>query len=231
MPDNTRTRLRKNRLPIRDGDTAEESRTRIAKRVIDFYANDLSKGGVDRELRLQRIAKFRMWTEGKTWPFDNASDIALPDMMEKSLRVQDTLHNAVMSQMPVVGAKADDEEDASKEDVVDDLIHHQVFSEQEGETFIANLIADLHKVIEIVRISENLTPCTVLVNVIPHLVCGRAMDINPEIPFLSRILVIVILLIPIPITINFYFSITLTQSFILPIVLVNFVHARVLSRN
>ena len=140
MPDNTRTRLRKNRLPIRDGDTAEESRTRIAKRVIDFYANDLSKGGVDRELRLQRIAKFRMWTEGKTWPFDNASDIALPDMMEKSLRVQDTLHNAVMSQMPVVGAKADDEEDASKEDVVDDLIHHQVFSEQEGETFIANLI-------------------------------------------------------------------------------------------
>jgi len=140
MPDDLRVRRRTNKLPIREGETAKDGRARLAQRVVDFCEYDMSKGSIDRELRLQRIAKFRMWTEGKTWPFDEASDIALPDMMEKSLRVQDTLHNAVMSQMPVVGAKADDKEDASKEEVVNDLIHHQVFAEQEGETFIANLI-------------------------------------------------------------------------------------------
>lgn len=127
-----RTRPRKDALKIK-------SPTDIVDRVIAFHAEDLAANQTDRDLRLQRIAKYRMWVEGKDWPWEGASDIPLPDMMEKSLRVQDTLHNAVMSQIPVVGAKAVNKADAAKEQTVDDLIHFQIFAEQNGENIMGNL--------------------------------------------------------------------------------------------
>jgi hypothetical protein len=37
---------------------------------------------------------------GKDWPWEGATDFANPDMMTASMRLQDTLHNAVMSQRP-----------------------------------------------------------------------------------------------------------------------------------
>ena len=114
---------------------------KIAQRVVDFYKDDLMARQPDRQRRIQRYAKFRMWTEGKSWPWVGASDIGLPDMMEKSLRVQDTLHNAVMASRPtVMNARATVDADKEKEGTIDELLDFQVFVECKGENKIGDLI-------------------------------------------------------------------------------------------
>lgn len=112
----------------------------IATRVDRFYRDDLLSRADELEARLQRYAKYRLWTEGKDWPWEGCSDFAVPDMSEKSLRVQDTLHNAVMAQTPPIGSKALSEGDREKEKLVDNLIAFQVFAEQPGELKIGELI-------------------------------------------------------------------------------------------
>ncbi len=133
MPDR-RTRPRKQAFKL-DGDRRKE----IVDRVKDFRDADMTARSGDVEKRIQRYAKYRMWTEGKDWPWENSSDAAVPDMMTHSLRMQDTLHNAVMSRRPVVGSKATQEHDKDKEEVIDKLIDHQIFVEQDGERIIGDL--------------------------------------------------------------------------------------------
>ena len=111
------------------GDRREE----IAERVTRFYKDDWQASNTDRDLRIQRNAKFRQWTEGKDWPWEDSSDQAIPDMMTASLRMQDTLHNAVMSTRPVIVSRAVAPKDSEKQDTVDELIDYQVFVEQSGD--------------------------------------------------------------------------------------------------
>ncbi len=111
----------------------------IVDRVLHFFDKDDSDRGYEKEARIQRYAKYRMWVEGKDWPWPDASDVPLPDMMEKSLRMQDTLHNAVMSSRPVAGAKAMDKIDADKEKNVDTLIDFQFFVERRGEDLVGDM--------------------------------------------------------------------------------------------
>ena len=91
--DARRTRRRRRKMKV--------EATEIVDRVMRFYEEDDTARDNEREARIQRYAKYRLWTEGKTWPWANSSDIGLPDMMEKALRLQDTLHNAVMATRPV----------------------------------------------------------------------------------------------------------------------------------
>lgn len=114
----------------------------IAERIRTFYDNDMQDRKDEINARLQRYAKFRMWTEGKNWPWPDATDSAIPDMMTASMRLQDTLHNAAMSQRPPVMAKATKKADAGKEEVVSDLIDYQFFEEQPGEEIIGQLADD-----------------------------------------------------------------------------------------
>ena len=113
----------------------------IAQRVVDFFDEDDTNRAMDLDARLQRYAKFRMWTEGKDWPWEDASDAALPDMMTHSLKVQDTLHNAVMSRRPAVVSKAVNKANKGKQDTVDGLLDFQFFVENPGE-HIAGEMAD-----------------------------------------------------------------------------------------
>lgn len=114
-------------------------KTEIVERVLRFYQDDLTSHDTDRETRLQRYAKFRMWSEDKDWPWPGCSNAAMPDMMEKSLRLQDTLHNAVMSQRPPISAKALQKTNSKKERNVDLLIDHQIFVEQQGEIAVGEM--------------------------------------------------------------------------------------------
>ncbi len=109
-----RTRARKSDLKI--------DPVAIARRVVDFFDEDDQNRAADIEARLQRYAKFRMWTEGKDWPWEDCSDAAIPDMMTHSLKVQDTLHNAVMSTRPAVVSKALKKVDSEKQGKVDELL-------------------------------------------------------------------------------------------------------------
>lgn len=111
----------------------------IVNRVLNFYDKDLSNTSTERDIRLQRHAKLMMWTEPKDWPWPNASNIGLPDILEKSLRTEDTLHNAVMNQRPPIGSKARKKGDKAKQDTVDQLIDYQFFEEQPGESVVGEL--------------------------------------------------------------------------------------------
>lgn len=121
------------------GKSFKFDRADIFDRIEDFYDKDRESRDLDLEQRLQRYAKYRMWTSGSESVWDGASDIPLPDMTEKSLRLQDTLHNAVMSQRPAINASATLPANKGKERVVDSLLDHQFFVEGRGETVVGDL--------------------------------------------------------------------------------------------
>lgn len=108
----------------------------ISKRIQDFYTIDLDDRSIDRDVRLQRYAKYRQWTEGRDYIGDQTSDAAIPDVMTQSLKVQDTLHNAVMSSRPIINAKAVSERDKAKQESIDEVQDYQFFVEQNGEKII-----------------------------------------------------------------------------------------------
>ena len=114
--------------------------TAVVNRIMLFYRDGLQSRGMDYDARMQRNAKYRMWTAGKDWPWPDASDVGIPDIMTHSLRVQDTLHNAIMSARPVVSALAHKDEMRKKQEAVDTLIDYQVFVEQPGEEIFGDLI-------------------------------------------------------------------------------------------
>ena len=121
---------------------ARLDKQKICQRIKDFYNDDNQNRTSEIDARLQRYAKYRMWTEPKDWPWEDATNFANPDMMTASMRLQDTLHNAVMSSRPAVMAKATKKHDSEKTETVDHLIDYQVFVEQPGEEIVGNLAHD-----------------------------------------------------------------------------------------
>lgn len=121
---------------------AKLNKADIAERIKRFYDDDNQNWADDIDARLQRYAKYRMWTEPKNWPWEMSSNFAMPDLMTASMRLQDTLHNAVMSSRPTVMAKATKRHDAEKEEAVNHLIDYQIFVEQPGEEIVGNLAHD-----------------------------------------------------------------------------------------
>lgn len=123
-------------------DSLKIDREEVANRIYEFYTKDQQERVSDIDSRLQRYAKFRGWTEGKNWPWDGSTDCALGDMMVASMKFQDTLHNAVMSQRPPVMAKAIQKAYKDKEEKINALIDFQFFEEQSGEDIIGQLADD-----------------------------------------------------------------------------------------
>lgn len=123
-------------------DSLTVKKEEIATRIHDFYTKDNQDRAAEIDSRLQRYAKYRMWTEGKDWPWPSATDSGLPDMMTASMRLQDTLHNAVMSHRPPVMAKAIIKTDTEKEETINHLIDFQFFEEQPGEQIVGQLAED-----------------------------------------------------------------------------------------
>ena len=120
-------------------DSLKIDKEKIAKRIKKFYDDDTTNRSGDIDARLQRYAKLRQWTSGKNWPWEEASDVALPDILTHSLRIQDTLHNAVMSIRPTINSKAvSGKEDIEKQEKIDNLIDYQIFMENEGEKFMGD---------------------------------------------------------------------------------------------
>jgi len=110
----------------------------IFSRIQTFYKDDMGNRDFDRDARLSRYAKYRMWVEPKDWPWPDASNVPLSDMMEQSLRSQDTIHNAVMTNRPVINATARNKANKDNEQTIEDLIDFQVFVEAEGEKIIGD---------------------------------------------------------------------------------------------
>lgn len=120
-------------------DSLSIDKTVMAERIHKFYDDDNQNRTDEIDSRLQRYAKYRMWLEGRDWPWEGATDFANPDMMTASMRLQDTLHNAVMSQRPPVMSKATKKADENKTETVDHLLDYQMFVEQPGEETVGTL--------------------------------------------------------------------------------------------
>lgn len=112
----------------------------IAKRVCEFFTSDTNDRREAIYAHLQRYAKYRMWTEGQGGPWEGSSDAAIPDMMTHSLKVQDTLHNAVMSSRPSVIAKGVNKASKEKETTVNQLLDFQMFVENKGENIVSDMV-------------------------------------------------------------------------------------------
>jgi hypothetical protein len=120
--------------------TLKFDKAEIAKRVIQFADDDMYARTDFMEARLQRYAKFRNWVERDTGPWQDSSDVALPDMMTHSTKLQDILVNAIMSSQPPISAMARNKADVAKESTIDDLIQHQLFVDMKGTVLIGDLV-------------------------------------------------------------------------------------------
>src|SRR3990167_1455959 len=129
-------RLRRER---KRAETLSIDKEKIANRIYEFYQKDQLERSADIDSRLQRYAKFRMLTEDRQ---DWGTDAAIPDMMTASMRMQDTLHHAFLSQRPPIMAKALRKGDREKEEKVNQLIDFQFFEEQSGEQIVGALADD-----------------------------------------------------------------------------------------
>jgi hypothetical protein len=129
--------LRRTRRRVRSFGLSVEQRKEIALRVCKQYDDDLQARSEDTTRRLNRYAKYRQWESPDTgWPWPGSSNQVMPDMMESSIRMQDTVHNAVMSARPIVVARALQKDNQPKESGVDALHDTQLFIEQDGERMI-----------------------------------------------------------------------------------------------
>jgi hypothetical protein len=136
--DSAVTKIPPPRRRKRNSISANESEE-IAKRVTKFWDDEWINRHGSREARKQRYAKYRLWSEGTDWPWDDAADIAIPDMLQDSLRVQDTLVNAVMSQRPPVVAKSNHKDGEIKQPTIDQLLNFQFFVENMGELTVGEM--------------------------------------------------------------------------------------------
>ncbi len=114
---------------------------KVTSEIITKYSNDIEDRAEWAERRLQRVAKYRGWREGKTFPWPGASDAHLPIIMTDVQRTEDTLHNAVLSVRPVMNARGSNKDVEPKEKIVDQLLDYQIFIENQGEVRIGNLIS------------------------------------------------------------------------------------------
>lgn len=115
-------------------------RDEIANRVNQFAEDDIHQRAEFMDDRLQRYAKYRNWAERDTGPWEDSSDVKMPDMMTHSMKLQDILHNAIMSQEPPVTAMARNKGDKGKQETIDNLIQHQLFVDMKGTEMIGELV-------------------------------------------------------------------------------------------
>src|SRR5512147_2705280 len=97
----------------------------VITEVLGWYDQDMQDRMEWSERRLQRYAKYRGWLEPKNYPWPDASNVYIPLMMTDSQQMQDTLHNGVMSQRPVMAPQAQNPADREKCDNIAQLQDYQ----------------------------------------------------------------------------------------------------------
>jgi len=117
----------------------KDERQEIIERVLKFATDDIDARVEDKDRRLQRYAKYRQWTENRDGPWEGSSDIALSDITEAVLNLEDTLTNAILSNRPVVTSNALKKEHNDRQSKIDQVLDSQFFVEQEGEKTIEEL--------------------------------------------------------------------------------------------
>ncbi len=120
--------------------TLKIEKSKLAERAIKFYDDDTTNRSAEMTLRANRYAKYRQWrTDSPTQPWAGAADAALGDMLRASLRMQDTLYNAITGTRPILNPKATSEASEGQEDNLEKILDYQAFVEN-GETWASDLV-------------------------------------------------------------------------------------------
>ena len=117
-----------------------EAREQLTEHVLTTVRAVQNERTPQMQLRADRYAKFRGWTQARNWPWTNASNQHVPVMMSASLRVKAGLFNAVLGIRPVMSAKTLQKQFKAAAERAANLIDHQVFSEADGEAKVAQFI-------------------------------------------------------------------------------------------
>jgi len=126
-------RSRPRSLPI-------DNKQALAGHIDESITRDLDDREEWNQMRIQRYAKLRGWRKQKTFPWDNASNAHIPYLATECNRTADTMHNAILAKHPVVEAMAVQKVNQGKQSRINNLIDYQLFTEQQGEEIVAELI-------------------------------------------------------------------------------------------
>jgi len=128
------------RLPKRERRSFTINRGEVVDSVLKRLSQDLDDRSEWMDAYLRRYAKYRGWTEEKSWQFEDASHAHIPITLYTAQRLEDSLYNAVVSQRPAMQAKALQQQDLGKERRIDQLLDYEIFSLAEGERLLGDLI-------------------------------------------------------------------------------------------
>lgn len=127
-------------LPKRKTRSLTVTPEEVVESVLKRLRTDLSDRSEWMENQLRRYAKYKGWTESKSWQFEDAPNIHIPIIMYTCQRVEDSLCNAVISQRPIMQAKAMQRVNMPQEKRVDNLLDHEFFVQANAERLLGDLI-------------------------------------------------------------------------------------------
>lgn len=127
-------------LPKRKTRSVQVDAEEVVASVLKRLSNDLSDRSEWMENQLRRYAKYKGWTETKAWQFEDASHAHIPIIMYTCQRIEDSLCNAVISQRPIMQAKALQRQNAPQEKRVDHLLDHEFFVQANAERLLGDLV-------------------------------------------------------------------------------------------
>ena len=116
------------------------SKSDLVQRALKFVVDDDSARGAEMSVRAQRYAKYRQWRgQSSHGPWEDSSDAAVPDLVTDSLRMQDTLFNAVHATRPAVVSKATSKAKEDQVSTIDRVLDTQLLVENRTE-WLSDLI-------------------------------------------------------------------------------------------
>ncbi|KKM17802.1 hypothetical protein LCGC14_1672080, partial [marine sediment metagenome] len=116
------------------------SKDDLVQRALTFVTDDEAARGAEMDARAQRYAKFRQWRgQHVDSPWEDSSDAAVPDLATDSLRMMDTLFNAVHATRPAVVSKATSKAKEPQTKAIDRVLDTQLLVEA-GDEWLSDLL-------------------------------------------------------------------------------------------
>lgn len=118
---------------------SKTDRMQIVERVKAFARDDEDARNLDKRYREQRYAKLMQWREPAMGPWEDSTNVTLPDIMTDCLRSEDTILNAALATRPMINSRALDPRNQDKQRKIDLLHDNQFFVEQPGEKLLERM--------------------------------------------------------------------------------------------
>lgn len=117
-----------------------DEKQKIVERVKAFAREAEDARIDDKKHREQLYAKLMQWAEPDRGPWEDSTNVTLPDILTAVLRTEDTLMNAGLTSRPMVSSRATRNADMERQRKTDWLLDTQFFVEQPGERNLEQMV-------------------------------------------------------------------------------------------